>query len=289
MWKKTKANEKIDSLLGENTIFKGEIEIQGDLRIDGKLEGKIKADCVIIGEKADIKAEIKTKTISISGRVEGKIIATHLATIEAKGQVYGEIMVQKIAIVEGGIFEGRCTRLKEKETVVESKPDFPGGAVAVGMRSKIPIYIALVCCLTVLITASIMLGYKVLCLKNRASSLEQEVASLMEAKTVKLCTVTVYGPSGRQYDSTPRIAASGKIPKPGTVAVSHDLFYSGWVFGSRIYIEGLGVHKVNDLMHPGWENRIDVFLGSERLARRFGRREVRVVLLEGEDNLFTKR
>lgn len=122
MWKKSKANGKIDSLLGESSIFKGEIEIQGGLRIDGKLEGKIKADCIIIGEKADIEAEIETNTISISGKVEGKIIATHLATIEAKGQVYGEIIAQKMAIVEGGILEGRCARLKEEETVIELKP-----------------------------------------------------------------------------------------------------------------------------------------------------------------------
>ncbi len=122
MWKKFKANEKIDSLLGEKSIFKGEIEIQGGLRIDGKLEGKIKADCITIGEKADIKAEIETKTISINGKVEGKITATQLVTIEAKGQVYGEITAQKMAIAEGSILEGKCTRLKEKEGVIELKP-----------------------------------------------------------------------------------------------------------------------------------------------------------------------
>lgn len=122
MWKRSKTNEKIDSLLGEKSVFKGEIEIQGGLRIDGKLEGKIKADYVTIGEKADIKAEIETKTIFINGKVKGKIITTHLATIEAKGQVYGEIITPKIAVVEGGILEGKCIRLKEKETVVELKP-----------------------------------------------------------------------------------------------------------------------------------------------------------------------
>jgi len=120
MWKKHKKNEKIDSLLGENSIFKGEMEIQGGLRIDGRLEGKVKADSIVVGEKAEVKAEIETKTISISGRIEGKIIATQLATIEAKGEVYGEIIAQKIAIVEGGLFEGNC--VKFKESVVQLKP-----------------------------------------------------------------------------------------------------------------------------------------------------------------------
>lgn len=149
-----------------------------------------------------------------------------------------------------------------------------------GMRSKISIYSVLVCGLAVLSITSIMLGYKVLCLKSRICSLEREVVLLREAKTVKLCTVTAYSPTKRECDDTPWLAASGKRPRVGTVAVSRNLFYSGWVFGSRIYIEGLGIYRINDLMHPRWENRIDVFLESERLARRFGRREVKVVLLK---------
>jgi len=158
-----------------------------------------------------------------------------------------------------------------------------------GIRSKISIYTALVCCLTVLSVASIILSHRVLYLKNRVSSLEQEVASLMEAKRARLCTVTAYSPTKSQCDDTPWVTASGTRPKVGTVAVSRDLFYSGWVFGSKIYIEGLGIYRINDLMHPRWENRIDVFLESERLARRFGRRKARAVLLKGANNLFAKR
>ncbi len=158
-----------------------------------------------------------------------------------------------------------------------------------GVRTKISIYTALVCCLAVLSMVPIILAHKVIYLKNRVSSLEQEVASLMEAKRVRPCTVTAYSPTERECDDTPFLAASGRRPKVGTVAVSRDLFYSGWVFGSRIYIEGLGIYRINDLMHPRWENRIDVFLESERLARRFGRREARAVLLKGANNLFAKR
>ncbi len=154
-----------------------------------------------------------------------------------------------------------------------------------GIRGKISIYIVLFCCLTVLSMVPIMLAHKVLHLKNRVSSLEQEVAFLKEVKTVRLCTVTAYSPTERECDDTPFLAASGTRPKVGTVAVSRNLFYSGWAFGSRIYIEGLGIYRINDLMHPRWENRIDIFLESEWLARRFGRKEARVVLLKGNEKL----
>jgi len=127
-----------------------------------------------------------------------------------------------------------------------------------------------------------MLSHKVLYLKNRVSSLEQEVMSLKatESKIVRFCTVTAYSPTRTECDNTPFLTASGTKPRVGTVAVSQDLFYLGWVFGSKIYIEGLGIYKINDLMHPRWKNRIDVFLKNKRLARRFGRKEAKVVLLK---------
>ncbi|KPJ65939.1 MAG: hypothetical protein AMJ45_04360 [Syntrophobacter sp. DG_60] len=142
------------------------------------------------------------------------------------------------------------------------------------------IYVLLVCWFGALNMAFI-LSHKFLCLENQVLDLGQEVASLKatESKMVRLCTVTAYSPTKRQCDGTPLVTASGTRPKVGTVAVSRDLFYSGWKFGGRIYIEGLGIYEINDLMHTRWKKRIDVFLKNERLARKFGKREVRVVFL----------
>jgi 3D (Asp-Asp-Asp) domain-containing protein len=68
--------------------------------------------------------------------------------------------------------------------------------------------------------------------------------------------------------------------KPGTIAVSRDLFDEGWVFGRKVRIEGLGIYEINDLMSAKYEERIDVFMWSRANARRFGKRQVKASLLD---------
>jgi 3D (Asp-Asp-Asp) domain-containing protein len=92
-------------------------------------------------------------------------------------------------------------------------------------------------------------------------------------------TVTSYSPHKRQADGDPRIAASMRPVREGTVAVSRDLFWAGWTFGRRVYIEGLGVFEINDLMNERFERRIDVFQWSKQKALAFGAVERRVALL----------
>jgi phage FluMu protein Com len=68
--------------------------------------------------------------------------------------------------------------------------------------------------------------------------------------------------------------------REGTVAVSRDLFWAGWTFGRRVYIEGHGVFEINDLMNQRYERRVDVFQWSKEKAKAFGAVERRVALLE---------
>lgn len=144
---------------------------------------------------------------------------------------------------------------------------------------KIGVIGTLILILGYLVIRAATAGKKNQYLDSRVQYLEQRMDELEQQAQTRHCTVTAYSPTKRECDDTPWVAASGKRPKVGTVAVSRDLFYSGWPFGSRIYIEGLGIYRVNDLMHERWENRIDVFMPNTRLARKFGEREARVVLL----------
>lgn len=96
-----------------------------------------------------------------------------------------------------------------------------------------------------------------------ASKAELAACREQSAKTlVEEVTVTAYNFKGN--------AASMKQARPGTVAVSHDLFNKGWVFGRKVYIKGVGVCVINDLMHERYKKRIDVFIGNESEAKSFG-------------------
>jgi cytoskeletal protein CcmA (bactofilin family) len=115
----TKNTEKLESFIGANSNFKGDIDTKGTLRVDGTVDGNVNADWVILGEKAFLKGNITARGIIIGGRVEGNLKAKEIVEIKPKGQVSGDISTSKLTIVEGGIFDGRSSMMKDESKIVE--------------------------------------------------------------------------------------------------------------------------------------------------------------------------
>lgn len=115
----TKNTEKLESLIGANSKFKGDIDTKGTLRIDGSMEGNVNADWVILGEKACLKGDVTARGIIVGGRVDGNLRAKEIVEVKAKGLVYGDISTSKLTIAEGGIFEGRSSMTKGESKIVE--------------------------------------------------------------------------------------------------------------------------------------------------------------------------
>ena len=110
---------KLESFVGEGSVFKGEINTKGTLRIDGSIEGNLSADWVIVGEKAQIKGDITARGIIVGGKVTGNLKAKEIVEIKNKGQVFGEIFTNKLTILEGAVFDGRSSMHKDESKVVE--------------------------------------------------------------------------------------------------------------------------------------------------------------------------
>lgn len=115
----SKNTEKLESFVGSNSHFKGDIKTKGTLRIDGIVDGNIDADWLILGEKASLKGDVQARGVIIGGKIDGNIKATEIIEIKSKGQVNGEITTTKLSVAEGGIFEGRSTMHREESKVIE--------------------------------------------------------------------------------------------------------------------------------------------------------------------------
>ncbi|MBI4690556.1 MAG: polymer-forming cytoskeletal protein [Nitrospirae bacterium] len=111
--------EKLESFVGVNSCFKGDIQTKGTLRIDGTVEGNIETDWLIIGEQAYLKGDVLTRGIVIGGKVDGNIKAKEIIEIKSKGQIIGEIVTNKLTVAEGAVFEGRSLMRREESNVVE--------------------------------------------------------------------------------------------------------------------------------------------------------------------------
>ena len=97
-------------------------------------------------------------------------------------------------------------------------------------------------------------------------------------------TVTAYTPDPRENGGKGKKSgtAIGTRIRPGIVAVSRDLLKSGWNFGDKVHIEGLGVFTIEDTMHQRHRRSIDVAVPDRKEAEKIGkRRAIVVTLLEG--------
>jgi len=115
----SKETDKLETFLGMNSSFKGELNVKGTLRVDGTVEGKLDADYLILSESAEVKGEIKAKKILIGGKMDGNVRAQELVEIKSKGKVLGDIFTQNLAIIEGAEFNGKVEMKKEEGKVIE--------------------------------------------------------------------------------------------------------------------------------------------------------------------------
>jgi cytoskeletal protein CcmA (bactofilin family) len=115
----TKRSEKLESFVGENSHFTGNVETEGTIRIDGFLEGNVQADWVILGVKATVKGNIIARGIVVGGKIDGNLLAKEVVDVKAQGVITGDIEAGKFLVVEGGVLNGRVSMLTDASNIVE--------------------------------------------------------------------------------------------------------------------------------------------------------------------------
>lgn len=111
MFKKQKKpmEEVTSTLIGPGTEFKGTLKDRGSIRVDGKFEGEIQTEGnVIIGEDADVQANIKANGVVIAGKVVGDIDCEGKVEIFSEGSLEGKVKALNLVIAEGAFFNGEC-------------------------------------------------------------------------------------------------------------------------------------------------------------------------------------
>ncbi|MBU1121109.1 MAG: polymer-forming cytoskeletal protein [Candidatus Omnitrophota bacterium] len=113
---------------GEEQILDVNASMQGNmvfsdpvnLRINGKFEGMLNTKGnLIIGEQAQVNAEIIGENIMVAGKVRGKIKATKMLAFNATAEVFADVETPKIAIEEGAVFNGKCKMPQDKMLLPE--------------------------------------------------------------------------------------------------------------------------------------------------------------------------
>jgi cytoskeletal protein CcmA (bactofilin family) len=112
------AATKIETVIGPTANFKGTVQSDGGLRIDGVFEGSVQiAGNLIIGESGKVIAEVNAQNVSVAGALKGTVKAAGRLEILSSGRVWGDISVASFLIDEGGFFRG--------QSIMPGEPDMP--------------------------------------------------------------------------------------------------------------------------------------------------------------------
>lgn len=103
-----------DAAANAKNILTNDVEVTGTLRFaselifDGKLEGEIVSDGnLTLGKNAQVKGEVKTKSVTVHGTVEGNITVTERCELKSSSQLTGDLRATRIIIEEGATFVGK--------------------------------------------------------------------------------------------------------------------------------------------------------------------------------------
>ena len=106
--KKPIVTEGVDSIIGENAKFRGELTTTGSVNINGDFEGKVEANGdALISRGSKVVGDVKAGNIVVSGQVDGNIIASYALEITESGHVNGDLQGGKIIIEEGSSYCGK--------------------------------------------------------------------------------------------------------------------------------------------------------------------------------------
>ena len=102
------------SIVSADLRIVGDLHSEGEVHIDGVVEGDIRSKILLVGESAKVKGEIVSEVVNVHGSVNGQIKATSVI-LKRTAHVTGDILHENLAIEKGAFFEGHCRRIDARE------------------------------------------------------------------------------------------------------------------------------------------------------------------------------
>ena len=116
----------INSIVGEGTTFRGDLDLSGLLRIDGDFSGTIRTTGkVLVGVNGRAECTISAGTVVIGGVVKGNIYAVEKVLVLSTGMMVGNINTPRLIAEEGVVLHGSCLVRRETRSSAEAESTAP--------------------------------------------------------------------------------------------------------------------------------------------------------------------
>ncbi len=112
----------VPSIISENTQVKGDIISNGIIHIDGRVEGDVTCDELVIGIKGAVIGSVNVTNLHLYGILQGKAVVDKLF-VSKSAKLLGDATHNSIAIEPGAYIDGHCMRAGAPIPAEQSKPD----------------------------------------------------------------------------------------------------------------------------------------------------------------------
>lgn len=124
--KKTASQDNFSAnTIQSGTSISGEVNSEGSIRIDGKLDGSlITQGKLVVGNSGTITGDVNCQNANIEGRIEGKLEVKEMLILKQSAVIHGDISTRKLVVEEGAIFNGKIVMgAPLKKALVKNKDE----------------------------------------------------------------------------------------------------------------------------------------------------------------------
>jgi cytoskeletal protein CcmA (bactofilin family) len=100
------------STISEHLIIAGNVTCNGEIHLDGEIQGDIHCASLVLGENSHLAGSVVAQDVDIRGRLIGSVQALRV-TVQASGHVEGDLIHKTLAIERGAFFEGESHRSED--------------------------------------------------------------------------------------------------------------------------------------------------------------------------------
>lgn len=119
--KENNYSKEAETIIGPQIKVKGNFHGNGNIVIEGEVEGDIKTtNFLLIGNKAIIKANIEAKDAKICGEVTGNLKIQGYLELTSSAKIIGDVETGLISVEKGGVINGYCHMLKNSKTEIKA-------------------------------------------------------------------------------------------------------------------------------------------------------------------------
>ena len=106
--------DSVPSIISQGTHIVGDITTDGEVQIDGKVEGNIRCRSLIVADTGEVSGKVACESVSLHGTLTGTVHGKSV-NLSSTARMVGDVTHETLTIEPGAHFKGQCIPVDAKD------------------------------------------------------------------------------------------------------------------------------------------------------------------------------